>query len=79
MTIELLPAPGQSTFRGTGVGPAVIGVGVGLTWIGLGLGLACIGLGGADRAAIEPGEAPTLQALKSTSTAKSGANRPMHG
>lgn len=77
--MELLPAPGQSTFRGAGVGSGVIGVGVGLTSIGLGLGLACIGLGDGDRAAIEPGEAPTLHALKSASSARSGANRPMQG
>jgi hypothetical protein len=76
MTIELPPAPGQSTLSGAGEGS--VGV-VGLASTGLALGVACTGVGDADRAASEPGEAPTLQALKTAISAKSPANRPIEG
>jgi len=71
--MELLPEPGQSTFSGAGggVGSATVGVGLTSTGLGLGLGLALalVGLRDCDLAAIEPGEAPTLHALTSTSNA----------
>jgi hypothetical protein len=67
--MELLPEPGQSTFSGAGGGVGSATVGVGLTSTGLGLALALVGLGDCDLAAIEPGEAPMLHALTSTSNA----------
>ena len=78
--MEVPPAPGHSTFSGAGGG---VGEGVGLASTGLELGLdvavICVGLGDWERAAIEPGEAPTLQALKSATSEKSPANRPIEG
>src|SRR6266853_2133953 len=66
MTMELLPALGQSTLSGAGDGSGGVGMGLGATWVGLGLGLglACTGLGDCDRAASEPGEAPIPHALR---------------
>jgi hypothetical protein len=74
--MEPLPAPGQPNLSGAGVGSGAVGVGLGATGLGLGLGFACTGLGECDRAAIDPGEAPTLQALESKSSATSAGSRP---
>src|ERR1700693_1241819 len=64
MTMEPLPAPGQSTLSGAGVGSGGAGMGLGASRLGIGLGLACTGFGECDRAAIEPGEAPIPHALR---------------
>jgi hypothetical protein len=45
----------------------------------LGLADAADVLDDGERAATEPGEAPTLHELRSATSAKSGANRPMEG
>jgi hypothetical protein len=75
--MELLPAPGQSTFSGAGggVGSAVVGEGLTTVELRLGVAVACAGLGDAARAAIEPGEAPTLHALTTTINAARQARR----
>ena len=85
MTTVFAPEFGTHETRAPGLGGGgAVEAGVWLLCTGEAAGLGLVSdaggaVGDADLAAIEPGEAPTLQALESTISAKSPANRPTEG
>jgi hypothetical protein len=85
MTTLFAPEFGTHETRAPGLrvgGAEAAGVWLLCTGEAVGLGLvsgAADAVGDVDRAAIEPGDAPTLHAPESTISARSPANRPTQG